>query len=84
MPDLGGWPQLDWPQWKARAETLHMCMQIVGKTRLALTPLQNHWWNITFHVSARGLMAPAMPGGRGMLLDVEFDFVSHEVVLRSF
>ena len=57
LPDLGEWPTLDWEQWKDTAETLHMCMQVVGKTRLALMPLQNHWWNTTFHVTARGLTA---------------------------
>ena len=80
--DLGAWPRLDWEQWKDTAETLHMCMQVVGKTRLALTPRQNHWWNSTFHVTARGLTTLAMPM-EGGLLDVEFDFLSHEVVCRT-
>ena len=82
LPDLGEWPKLDWEQWKETAETLHMCTQVVGKTRLALTPLQNHWWNASFHLTARGLAAAAMPTDRG-LLDVEFDLVSHEVVCRT-
>jgi hypothetical protein len=82
LPDLGEWPSLEWEQWKATAETLHMCMQVVGKTRLALTALQNHWWNSSFHVSARGLTTAAMPVDKG-LLDVEFDLVSHEVVCRT-
>jgi len=82
LPDLGEWPTLDCEQWKDTAETLHMCMQVVGKTRLALTPLQNHWWNATFHVTARGLTASAMPIDKG-LLDVEFDLMSHEVVCRT-
>jgi uncharacterized protein DUF5996 len=30
-----------------------MNMQIVGKTRLALTPVQNHWWNVPLYVTAR-------------------------------
>lgn len=82
LPDLGAWPRLDWEQWKDTAETLHMCMQVVGKTRLALTPRQNHWWNSTFYVTARGLTTLAMPIEAG-LLDVEFDFLSHEVTCRS-
>jgi hypothetical protein len=83
LPGLGEWPELNWEQWKETAETLHMWMQIVGKTRLALTPLQNHWWNIPFYLTARGLTTLAMPADGGMLLDVEFDFVSHEVVCRT-
>jgi hypothetical protein len=31
------WPALPWEEWKATANTLHMWMQIVGKTRLALS-----------------------------------------------
>ena len=81
-PDLGEWPRLDWEQWQGTAETLHMCMQVVGKTRLALTPLQNHWWNTSFYLTARGLTTSAMPTAAG-LLDVEFDFVAHEVVCRT-
>ena len=83
LPDLGEWPKLDWEQWKETAETLHMYMQIVGKTRLALTPVQNHWWNITFYLTARGLTTSAMPADHGVLLDIEFDFVSHDLVFRT-
>ena len=59
------WPELEWDEWKDDADTLHMWTQIVGKTRLALTPLQNHWWNVPLYVSARGLTTSAMPW-RGM------------------
>jgi len=83
IPDLGEWPALEWEQWKDTAETLHMYMQIVGKTRLALTPIQNHWWNIAFYVTARGLTTSAMPAGRGMSLDIEFDLLTHELVCRT-
>src|SRR5579872_5769677 len=83
LPDLGEWPALEWEQWKDTAETLHMWMQIVGKTRLALTPIQNHWWNIAFYLTARGLTTSALPIDGGQVLDIEFDFVSHELVCRT-
>lgn len=83
LPNFGEWPDLEWEQWKESAETLHMYMQIVGKTRLALTPLQNHWWNVPLYVTARGLGTSPMPTPDGQLLDVEFDFLSHEVVCRT-
>jgi hypothetical protein len=60
-----------------------MYMQIVGKTRLALTPIQNHWWNVAFYVTARGLTTSAMAADSGMLLDIEFDFVSHQLICRT-
>jgi hypothetical protein len=77
------WPNLEWEQWKDTADTLHMYTQIVGKTRLALTPIQNHWWNVPLYLTARGLSTSAMPIGNGRLLDVEFDFISHELVCRT-
>ena len=57
------WPSLPWAEWEATATTLHMWTQIVGKTRLALTPLQNHWWNVPLYVTAHGLTTSAMPCG---------------------
>jgi hypothetical protein len=83
LSNFGSWPELEWEQWKDTAETLHMYMQIVGKTRLVLTPVQNHWWNVPLYVTARGLSTSPMPTPDGQLLDVEFDFLSHEVVCRT-
>jgi hypothetical protein len=83
LPHLTEWPDLDWEQWKDTAETLHLYMQIIGKTRLALTPIQNHWWNVPLYVTARGLSTSAFPVGNGHLVDIEFDFVSHELVWRK-
>jgi Family of unknown function (DUF5996) len=81
--DLGTevWPELAWASWSETADTLHMWTQIVGKTRLALSPLQAHWWNVPLYVSARGLSTSAMPYGAEML-EVEFDFVSHDLRFR--
>jgi hypothetical protein len=80
-PEAGGWPELDWNEWKDTMAGLHMATQIVGKTRLALTPRQNHWWNVPLYVSARGLTTSAMPW-RGDVLEVEFDFGAHMVEMR--
>ncbi len=76
------WPALDWLQWADTGDTLHMFTQIVGKNRLALAPMQNHWWNVALYVTARGLSTSAMPLPRGGLLDIEFDFLSHELKFR--
>lgn len=79
--DSQSWPELKWSEWQQTADTLHMWTQVVGKTRLALSPLQAHWWNVPLYVSARGLSTSAMPYGRE-LLEVEFDFVSHDLLFR--
>ena len=75
------WPELSWSAWQGTAETLHMWTQIVGKTRLALSPRQPHWWNVPLYVSARGLTTSAMPYG-AEFLEIEFDFVSHQLRFR--
>jgi Family of unknown function (DUF5996) len=79
--DANLWPELKWANWSKTADTLHMWTQIVGKTRLALSPLQAHWWNVPLYVSARGLSTSAMPYGQE-LLEIEFDFVSHDLRFR--
>ena len=72
------WPALPLEEWKDTCATLHMWTQIVGKIRLAQTPLVNHWWNVPLHVSARGLTTTAMPYGE-MFFEMEFDFVDHKL-----
>jgi hypothetical protein len=75
------WPELRWEDWSATADTLHMWTQIVGKVRLALMPMQAHWWNVPLYVSARGLSTSAMPYG-DEFLEIEFDFMRHELLFR--
>ena len=58
-----------------------MWTQIVGKVRLRLTPLINHWWNVPLYVTARGLTTSNMPYG-ARSLEVRFDFVAHRLVLE--
>ncbi|NUS94142.1 MAG: hypothetical protein HOQ36_17355 [Nocardia sp.] len=76
------WPALRVDDWTDTRETLHMWTQIVGKIRLALAPMVNHWWQVPLYVSARGLTTSAMPY-RGEVLDIEFDFVDHRLQLRT-
>ena len=76
------WPELRLSAWEDTRATLHMYTQIVGKICLALTPLTNHWWNVTFHFTARGLSTPAMSAG-GRTLRMTFDFVAHELVFQT-
>lgn len=87
MPAYGSapqhWPPLEWKQWEDTATTLHMMTQLVGKTRLALTPVQNHWWNIPLYVTARGLSTSALPLTLDNLLEIEFDFLADKLVFRT-
>lgn len=76
------WPDLPFAAWSDTCDTLHLWTQIVGKVRLALTPLVNHWWNVTLHVNSRGLVAPAMPYA-DRTFDVVFDFVDHRLRISA-
>jgi uncharacterized protein DUF5996 len=76
------WPELPLAAWSETCETLHRWTQVAGKVRLALTPLVNHWWNVTFRVSSRGLVAPANPCA-GRTFDIVFDFVDHQLRIEA-
>ena len=76
------WPSLSFSDWEKTCDTLHMWTQIVGKTRLALTPLQNHWWNVTLYVTPRGLTSSPIPF-RQTSFEVEFDFITHRLSIRT-
>ena len=82
MTEDASWPDLPLAAWSETCDTLQLWTQIVGKVRIALTPLVNHWWNATFFVTARGLVAPAMPY-RGRTFDVIFDFAAHRLVIEA-
>ena len=77
----GIWPPLPLEAWRATYATLHMWAQIVGKICLALTPRTNHFWNVAFHMTSRGLTTPALATS-GRALTISFDFVSHQLVLQ--
>ncbi len=82
MTDVDAWPALTLDGWLPTYETLHRWTQIVGKTRLALAPFENHWWHTALYVSTRGLTTSPMPFARGSV-EVEFDFLSHLLVART-
>ncbi len=77
------WPELPLDGWQDTYATLHRWTQIVGKTRLALAPMMNHWWQVALWPTARGLVAHAKPTGDGRTLEVEFDFVTHSLTART-
>lgn len=79
---LADWPVLLFAEWEGTCDTLHMWTQIVGKTRLTLAPLENHWWNVPLYVTPRGLTTSAIPYGASAFA-VDFDFVEHKLWLRT-
>ena len=76
------WPPLPLESWKDTCATLHMWTQIVGKVRLSLTPLVNHWWNVPLYVTACGLTTSRIPYG-DRDFELWFDFIRHQLVLET-
>ena len=79
---MSSWPELPYESWVDTKNTLHRWTQVVGKIRLALTPLVNHWWNVPLYVTARGLTTSTIPYG-DRWFDMEFDFIAHVLRVRS-
>jgi hypothetical protein len=82
MSGNSDWPDLPLAAWSETCDTLQLWTQIVGKVRLALTPLVNHWWNVTFHVNSRGLVVPTSRY-QGRTLDIVFDLVDHQLRIAT-
>jgi len=78
---IRAWPELDYQSLAPTAQTLHLWSQVIGKVRLARTPWINHSWQVTLHISARGLATPLIPAD-GVSFALEFDFVDHALVIR--
>jgi hypothetical protein len=76
------WPSLPLEAWKDTCATVHMWTQIVGKVRMRLTPLVNHWWNVPLYLTARGLTTSRIPYGQ-RAFEIHFDFIAHELVLNT-
>ncbi|MDT7543641.1 MAG: hypothetical protein QOE33_3545 [Acidobacteriota bacterium] len=75
-------PALPLEEWEATRATLHMWTQVVGKIRLAQTPVVNHWWNVPLYLTARGLTTSAMPYA-DRTFQIDFDFVSHQLLIET-
>ena len=76
------WPALPLDAWQDTCDTLHMWTQIVGKVRLALSPLINHWWEVPLYVNAAGPHHFCDSLQRG-IFEVEFDFLEHNLLIKT-
>jgi hypothetical protein len=75
---LGAWPPLPVAEWSATRDTLQLWTQVIGKVRMARTPLMNHWWNVPLYVSARGLTTSLVPDG-DRAFQIDLDLVAHRL-----
>ncbi len=78
MVDVSGrtvLPEIALESWEPTRWTLHLWTQVVGKVRLAADAAQNHWWNVTLYLDARGLTTRRMPYREGAL-EIDFDLIA--------
>ncbi|MGA2530179.1 MAG: DUF5996 family protein [Acidimicrobiales bacterium] len=77
------WPSLPVEEWAPTRDTLQLWTQIVGKVRMANTPIVNHWWNVPLYVTARGLTTSLIPHGYGPGFQIDFDLHDHKLKLAT-
>lgn len=82
LVNVDAWPALPLEDWKDTYATLHMWTQVIGKIRLALAPLVNHWWQVPLYVTSRGLTTSPIPYGT-RTFQIDFDFLAHELRIET-
>jgi len=81
-PSQSSWPELPLDAWRDTLETVHRWMQVVGKIKLELTPLINHWWNVALYPSARGFTTGMIPYG-DRWFEIELDVLDDALVIKT-
>ena len=76
------WPPLPLAAWQDTYQTLHMYTQIVGKVRLAYSPMMNQWWQVPLYLTARGLTTSPIPYDH-RTFEMEFDFFDHSLIIQT-
>jgi hypothetical protein len=74
-------PSIPYEGWSDTIPTLHRFAQVVGKVRLAASPRRNHWWNVPFHLTGRGITT--RPMGLDPTFAIDFDFLDHRLLVNS-
>jgi hypothetical protein len=82
MTIANGWPSLPLAEWRDTYTTLHLWTQVVGKIRLGLAPMTNHWWQVPLYVTSRGLTTSPIPYA-ARTFAIDFDFIDHHVVIQT-
>jgi len=81
-PAAAPWPVLRLAEWEDTRDTLHLWMQVVGKVRLALEPMVNHWWQVPLYLSARGFTTSLVHAGTTGI-ELELDVLAHRLRIAT-
>ncbi|MGA8046191.1 MAG: DUF5996 family protein [Dermatophilaceae bacterium] len=77
------WPELPAPSWADTRDTFTLWLQVVGKVRIARSPLLNHWWNSPLYLTARGLTTSLIPDRPGRSFAIDLDLVEHRLDITA-
>lgn len=77
------WPELRVEDWEPTRDTLTLWLQVVGKIRIARTPLLNHWWNAPLYLTSRGVSTSLMPAEPGRSFSIDLDFLEHQLDITT-
>lgn len=77
------WPELQVADWQPTRDTFTLWLQVIGKVRIARTPLLNHWWNSPLYLTARGLTTSLMPAEAGRSFAVDLDLIDHQLAINT-
>jgi hypothetical protein len=81
------YPERAWPEppsdWEDTRATFHLWTQVIGKIRMACTPVVSHWWNTTLYVTATGFTTSLVPYGVGRGFQIDFDLMDHQLIITS-
>ncbi|MGB8908653.1 MAG: DUF5996 family protein [Candidatus Cybelea sp.] len=78
--DRASWPDIDVSRWAATKRSLHLYLQMLGKIKLAVAPLQPNWLFTALHLSPRGVTTGTIPW-RGSSFDATIDVFDSEIAL---
>ena len=71
-------------EWVVTKETLHRFLQVAGKIRLAASVRRNHWWNVAYHLTGRGITTRPMGLADGNpIFTIDFDFADHRLAVNA-
>lgn len=72
------WPDLSFAAWADTLATFHRWTQVIGKIRLKMAPMVNHWWQVPLYVTSRGMTTSPIPF-RSRIFQIDFDLVDHQM-----
>jgi len=76
------WPPLPYEAWRESKATLHMFTQVLGKLRLARSPVEPEWQHVPLYVTASGLTTGPVPAS-DRSFEAAVDLLGHRFTVRT-